>query len=351
MKKGLILLVFIILFSGCAPTLKQPQLSKEEIEAEREKQREIALLTYFERQERLYRVGLPLLKGALNYYNKKPSISFGIIVHTKNLYEKEDIPIIRKKYVVNDIPSIIYLHPDFGGFKGGLKINDKIIEIDGKKINNLEKFSKVLKEIDLKKESVEFVIEREGERLKLNIPTTKICPFSFHIVMDPEIRDTINAYTDGERIFVTPGLLRFIQDDNELAIVLSHEIAHAVLEHVQKTLGNKIIGSILDIAITIATGINTQGVFGTLGGLVYSKEFEKEADYLGTYIAAVSGYDITNAANIWRKLAAEYPGSTKDIFLATHPSSPERYVLIENTVKEIKEKQEKGLPLKIELKK
>ncbi|MCM8804868.1 MAG: M48 family metalloprotease, partial [Candidatus Omnitrophica bacterium] len=81
------------------------------------------------------------------------------------------------------------------------------------------------------------------------------------------------------------------------------------------------------------------------------KEFEKEADYLGTYIAAVSGYDITNAANLWRKMAAEYPGSTKDIFLATHPSSPERYILIEKTVKEIKEKQEKGLPLKVEFKK
>jgi membrane-associated protease RseP (regulator of RpoE activity) len=351
-KAGIIgFCLILLLFSNCAPTLKQPQLPKEAIEEERAKQEEITLFTYLEREQRLYKVGLPLLKGALNYYNKKPGISFGLIVHNKNSYKKEEIEIIRKKYVVEDIPTILYLHPDFGAYKAGLKINDKIIEVDGKKIKDIENFLKVINSIDEKRESVEFVVEREGEILKFNVPVTKICPFSFKLIFDPEIRDTINAFTDGKTIFATPGLLRFLQSDNELALVLSHEIAHAVLEHVQKTMGNRIIGSIFDIAITIATGINTQGIFGQLGGLVYSKEFEKEADYLGTYILAVSGYDITDVANLWRKMAAEYPGSTKDVFLASHPSSPERYVLIENTVKEIKEKIEKGLPLKVEFKK
>jgi membrane-associated protease RseP (regulator of RpoE activity) len=351
-KAGIIgFCLILLLFSNCAPTLKQPQLPKEAIEEERAKQEEITLFTYLEREQRLYKVGLPLLKGALNYYNKKPGISFGLIVHNKNSYKKEQIEIIRKKYVVEDIPTILYLHPDFGAYKAGLKINDKIIEVDGKKIKDIDSFLKVINSIDEKRESVEFVVEREGEILKFNVPVTEICPFSFKLIFDPEIRDTINAFTDGKTIFVTPGLLRFLQSDNELALVLSHEIAHAVLEHVQKTMGNRIIGSIFDIAITIATGINTQGIFGQLGGLVYSKEFEKEADYLGTYILAVSGYDITDVANLWRKMAAEYPGSTKDVFLASHPSSPERYVLIENTVKEIKEKIEKGLPLKVEFKK
>ncbi|MGC8976304.1 MAG: M48 family metalloprotease [Candidatus Ratteibacteria bacterium] len=351
MKKIFLFCGFLFILSGCAPTIKQPKISKEAIEEEREKQEEIVLFTYLEREQRLFKVGLPLLKGALNYYNKKHRISFGMIVHSVKNYKKDQLPLIRKKYIVDDIPTILYLHPDFGGFKGGLKVNDKIIEVDGKKIKDIETFSKVIDSIPEKKEIVEFVIEREGEILKFNIPTTKICPFSLHLITDPKISDAINAYTDGQRIFVTVGLLRFLQDDTELALVLSHEIAHAVLGHVEKTLGNRILGTILDIAIILTTGINTQGIFGDIGALVYSKEFEKEADYLGTYILAASGYDITNAANLWRKMAAEYPGSTKDIFLATHPSSPERYILIEKTVKEIKEKQEKGLPLTIEFKK
>ncbi|MCM8804515.1 MAG: M48 family metalloprotease, partial [Candidatus Omnitrophica bacterium] len=312
MKKILKIFVALIIFSGCAPTIKQPQISKEAIEEEKEKQEEIVLFTYLDRQERLYKVGLPLLKGALNYYNRKPSISFGIIVHSSKNYKKEQLPIVRKRYIVEDIPTIFYLHPDFGGFKSGLKVNDKIIEIEGKNIKDLDTFSKTINNIKETKDVVEFVIEREGEILKFNVPSTKICPFSLHLIIDPQVSDTINSWTDGERIFVTPGLLRFLQEDNELALVLSHEIAHAVLDHVKKTLGNRIIGSIFDIAITITTGISTHGIFGDIGGLIYSKEFEKEADYLGTYIAAVSGYDITNAANLWRKMAAEYPGSTKD---------------------------------------
>jgi len=343
--------IIIILFSGCAPVLKQPELSKEVIEEERERQQEIALFTQIDREIRLYKVGFPLLKGALNFYNKKPVVSFGILVHSSKNYKKEDLPIIRKKYIVEDTPTILYLHPEFGAYKAGLKINDKIIEINKKKITNLETLSKVISEIDPLKETVDFVVERDREILKFDVPITKICPFSFLLVTNPQIKDQINAYTDGQRIYVTPGLLRFVQSDTELAIVLSHEIGHAVLDHVQKTLGNRILGTIFDIAITVATGVSTQGIFGDIGALIYSKEFEKEADYIGTYIAAISGYDVSDAPNLWRRMAAEYPGSTKDIFLATHPSSPERYILIEKTVAEIKEKQEKGLPLTVELKK
>ncbi|MCM8818123.1 MAG: M48 family metallopeptidase [Candidatus Omnitrophica bacterium] len=351
MKNMIKFFLIILLFSGCAPTLQQPELSKEAIEQEREKQKEIVLFTIIDRKIRLYKVGLTLLKGALNYYNKNPKISFGVIVHSNKSYSKEDLPIIRKKYLVEDIPTILYLHPDFGGYKGGLKVNDKIIEINGKKIKDLDSYIKIINELDISITTTEFLIEREKEILKFNVNAEKICPFDLILTINPEVSDTINSWTDGKRIYVTPGLLRFLQSDNELALVLSHEIAHAILDHVQKMQGNIILGTIFDIAITIATGVNTQGIFGNIGGLIYSKEFEKEADYLGTYICAVSGYDVSNAPNLWRKMAAEYPGSTKDIFLATHPSSPERYILIEKTVKEIEEKRKKGLPLTVEFKK
>jgi len=351
MKSMIKLLVIVLSLSGCTPVLKQPQLPKEEIETEREKQIEIALNTQIERQIRLYRTGLPLLKGAVNFYQKKPFLSSGIVVHSSKNYKKEDLSILTKKYRIEDFPTILYVHPDFGAYSAGLKVNDRIIEINKRKVKNEEDISKIMNEIGEKEEKVEFVIDRNGEILSFNVPLTKICPFSFVLYSDPQIGDSINAFTDGKTIYVTPGLLRFIQSDTELAFVLSHEIAHAILEHVQKTLGNRILGTIVDIAIIVATGVNTQGVFGNLASLVFSKEFEKEADYLGTYIAAVSGYDVSDAPNFWRKMAAEYPGSTKDVFLATHPSSPERYILIEKTVKEIKEKIEKGLPLKVELKK
>jgi len=110
-------------------------------------------------------------------------------------------------------------------------------------------------------------------------------------------------------------------------------------------MGNVILGSIIDILITSVTGVDTQGTFQQLGGVIYSKQFEREADYLGTYIAARGGYDISDAAEIWRRMAVEFPNAISETFLATHPSTPERFLIIEKTVKEIKEKKLKGEPI------
>ena len=65
---------------------------------------------------------------------------------------------------------------------------------------------------------------------------------------------------------------------------------------------------------------------------------------------AMSGYEVEGAADFWRKMAAIHPGSISKSFWATHPSSPERFVAIEQIVKEIKEKQQTGQPLVPDLK-
>lgn len=340
MNKKIWILGLILLFSGCAPTIKTVSVSKEEIEEEEKKQREIALFTYIERQERVTRIGYRLLKGATGLYKGQLKYLCGFEVHNKKMYKEEDIEILRKKYLIENQPTVKFVYPDSPAEKAGLLINDKILEIDGKKIKVPSDITEKIKKYK-GEEGINFKVEREGEIVEIKIIPEKICPFTFSLITE----DSINAWTDGQKIFVTTGLMRFIQSDEELALVLGHELAHAILNHVQKTMGNKILGTILDVIVIATTGIDTHGAFGTLGGLIFSKDFEREADYVGTYIVARAGYNISNAPDLWRRMAVEYPGSIKDKFLATHPSSPERYLLIEKTVKEIKEKQEKGLPL------
>jgi len=117
------------------------------------------------------------------------------------------------------------------------------------------------------------------------------------------------------------------------------------LGHVTKKRGNVLLGSIFDILILGATGVSTGGIFGRLGGAAYSKGFEFEADYAGLYIAARAGHDVSGATNFWRRLAAEHPKSMERGFAASHPSTPERFVAMEKTIGEIKEKQKLGKPL------
>jgi len=333
--------IFTLLI-GCAPTLKEVPVSKEAVEAEREKQREIALFTHMERQERLSNVAYPLLVAATPLCKKDLQIYCGFEVHDRELYKEEDAAIVARRYRLEKQPTVRYVHPELPAGLAGLQVNDKILEVNGKRPKDVHQVGKIIQEADPSEgRPVDLLIEREDQILEINLPCVKACEYYVQLVT----HDSVNAFADGKRVVFTTGLMRFIQSEEELALVASHEIAHNALGHITKKTGNVLLGSIIDILIYATTGADTRGTFGQLGGLVFSKEFEKEADYAGMYIAARAGFDVTNAADLWRRMAAEYPGSIDDTFLATHPSTPERFLAIEKTVSEIKQKQLRGDPL------
>ncbi len=111
---------------------------------------------------------------------------------------------------------------------------------------------------------------------------------------------------------------------------------------------NAIPGLLLDL-LAAGVGVNTQGLFMNMTANAYSQEFEAEADYVGLYMMKQSGMEIENAPDFWRRMAAIHPGSIKTNLLATHPASPERFLALEKTVEEIRDKVEKGLPLAPEM--
>ena len=71
------------------------------------------------------------------------------------------------------------------------------------------------------------------------------------------------------------------------------------------------------------------------GQLSYSKEMEAEADYVGLYILANSGFDIHTGPNVFRRLGVSNPRSWEAKYATSHPSTPERFVMVEQTIKEI----------------
>ena len=79
----------------------------------------------------------------------------------------------------------------------------------------------------------------------------------------------------------------------------------------------------------------------SIGATAYSIEYENEADYLSMYILAQAGYNLDDAVNFWRRFAVEVPNSIYSTG-GTHPSTAERYVRMESTIKEIKDKISKG---------
>ena len=155
--------------------------------------------------------------------------------------------------------------------------------------------------------------------------------WEFNLVQDK----SVNAFCmPGGKIVVYEGLLPVTQDESSLAIVVGHEVAHAVAKHsaerlsneLRKQYGSQILGAVLQGA---GASTNLQSisstVFGigtTLGGAAYSRSQESEADRLGLIFAAMAGYDPNVAVNFWQRMASA-TGNNSSI-LSDHPSDQSR---------------------------
>ena len=150
-------------------------------------------------------------------------------------------------------------------------------------------------------------------------------------------KKTRNAWCmPGGKIAIYTGILDATKNNNGLAAVMGHEIAHAVAKHSierysRGTLLN--VGTrIVDIAsggilsdINRASGIDTVGLLSQLGIMnPFNRKQESEADYLGMIFFFFSGYDIRETVKIWERMQKLNKGKEQPQFLSTHPSSKNR---------------------------
>lgn len=165
--------------------------------------------------------------------------------------------------------------------------------------------------------------------------------WEFNLVQDKQA----NAFCmPGGKIVVYEGLLPYTQNESSLAIVLGHEIAHAVAkhsaEHITKQqnqgIGTAIIGTVLNTAVGSGTGDIFNSVASTglsLLNLKYSRSNETEADYMGLMFAAMAGYDPQAAVPFWQRMAANSQSSTLP-FMSSHPSDASRIQKIQEWMPE-----------------
>ncbi len=146
--------------------------------------------------------------------------------------------------------------------------------------------------------------------------------------------NTVNAWCmPGGKVVVYTGLLPISKNENGLAVVLGHEIAHAIARHGNERMSQQLAiqtgGTALSIAIsqkpeaTQQIFMQSYGLTSGLGALAYSRKHESEADKLGLCFMAMAGYDPTNAVAFWERMAKEGSGSNFAL-LSTHPSDAKR---------------------------
>lgn len=169
--------------------------------------------------------------------------------------------------------------------------------------------------------------------------------WEFNLVKDQQL----NAFCmPGGKIVVYEGLLGIVSSDDELAVVVGHEVAHAVAKHSNERMSQQLMAqygaAILGQAVSnrstavqqLATSVYGIGAqYGVM--LPFSRKHESEADYMGLVFMTMAGYNPDVAIGFWQKMSAGGSGSVPE-FMSTHPSDATRIAEIKKWLPEIKAK-------------
>jgi Zn-dependent protease with chaperone function len=163
-------------------------------------------------------------------------------------------------------------------------------------------------------------LKRAGQTLTVPVSGVVACNYPIEAVDS----DKVNSYTDATGIYVNKGMIAVLHSDDELAVIIGHEMGHNISGQIEAGLGSHI-----ELA---------------LGGKAAIVPLEEEADYVGLYAMARAGYDINAAPAMWRRLAAVVmPEAITEA--SDHPIFPVRVVMLNKEIAEINAKVARGGPL------
>lgn len=389
------------LIGGCAaPMTQMGSISREDLQAEQLKQQQLVIRSELKDQQRVENVGYPLLQAALplcgpNATGTRSGLRFA------NAYSfKKDYQPAARAMGFTDTLAVVAIARGSAAANAGIEIGDRIIQVSDQPApigkNADRKMMEQLGELRERVDGVSYAMHHgplavpggSTTGLDAQAPSPRAVPvgsdsvvqtgaatrndtttatavrevpltFAPDTVCDYTLvaikNDQLNAWADGRTVYVTSAMLRFAADDDELAVVLSHEISHNAMRHMDAKKRNMTIGAIFGAVLDAAAasqGVNTGGEFtndfAAAASQVFSQEFESEADYVGMYLLARSHRPYTSAADFWRRMAQESPGSIK--FASSHPTTAERYLRLDRTATEIQGKEARGDSLLPEMK-
>ena len=168
--------------------------------------------------------------------------------------------------------------------------------------------------------------------------------WEFNLIQDDK---TVNAWCmPGGKVAFYTGILPICEDENGVAIVMGHEVAHAIANHGRERMSEAMLANGLLSGLGAAMGQNptlteqlllqSVGVGANLGMLKFSREDESEADHIGLIFMALAGYDPELAVPFWQRMEASSKGQAPPQFLSDHPADATRIKDIQKWMPEAK---------------
>jgi len=328
---------------GCASQHSDPApIPQGVVQAEQARQRELALTDVEHHQSRLDSIAYPLLAGATSLCPDAVGYRVGMRVATVHEYDDAWRDAAAAALRLSDTLAILGLVREGPAGDAGLLPGDRLLAVNGRPLPTgpgaVSAFGAAVAAVRETGGNQMVIGYRRGdERKDVTVSLVPGCDYGTHVVVGGEL----NAYADRRNIFVTSTMMRFAGDD-ELRVVLAHELAHNARGHI----GARQRSAMLRVPASQA-GITTGGYLTTESrrdsGPSFSFDTEREADYVGLYALAIAGFPLDAAPRFWRHVAQADPEGIG--IAATHPTPAERFVRMEQAIGEIERKRAAGAPL------
>jgi hypothetical protein len=272
-----------------------------------------------------YRLGLA---GALFCSDRYPLT--GLLLHHLPEYDEVGRRAQIALHALDRGPGVLATVADSPAARSGLVAGDVLLAVNGesfadpramaaekdaKKWRRMIEASEAQLEAQLRRGPVRLRVLRAGQEQEVTLTAVSGCPVRVRLARSSQF----NAFANGTYVIPTTRLLDFVQNDDELAIILGHELSHNILGHKRRLEDQGVSGGILR---------------GLGKGASQIRATEEEADRLGLKLAWAAGYDITAAIPFWRRFYAAQ-GIQLQLF-RTHPGLKARERLVEETVAELR---------------
>ncbi len=303
---SMILAAFLLL-NGCANTNTGPPISQDELKKLEDEIEAMATEIYINDLVSVWKVGLKVLSIMPEGTFKKHAVIGALIVDNTESFARF------YKLPTEDGCVVVGVIDDYIADLAGIREGDIIKEIEGKEIKDSEHVT-----FKPNKTST-VVVERNDTKLSFDVePEEK--PY---VRIRLKQTGKINAYAKFSGIEFTTGMVHFVEDEDELAVIMGHELAHLTAKHLPKNISMAALCGTLGGLTGPFAPLTTQALYAP-----YSRKNEREADYLGLIYAHNAGYDVQKGAALWKRFALEIPRSRSKSFLRSHPASPERILRV-----------------------
>lgn len=196
------------------------------------------------------------------------------------------------------------------------------------------------------------MIRRVGTRIQKAVETymaqkgasNQLAGFNweFNLIQDDK---TVNAWCmPGGKVAFYTAILPICKDEDGIAVVMGHEVAHAIANHGRERMSQGLVEQFGLNTLSAAMGQNpsaTQQIFmqavgmgSNLGMLKFSRNHESEADHIGLVFMAMAGYDPNHAPEFWKRMVEMSGGQQPPEFVSTHPSHETRIKDLEGWIPE-----------------